>query len=146
MKTLSKILLLVLIASCSGGGAENRRNHAKNEILAAEKAFQQMAREKGIREAFIFYADDNAAIVRGERLITGKNEIRGWYSRTQNTTMELFWTPDFVDASTSGDLGYTYGKYTFVITDSTGARKEGKGIFHTVWKRQSDGRWKFVWD
>ena len=58
----------------------------------------------------------------------------------------LVWKPDYVDVSESGDLAYTYGKYTFTSRDSTGRKVVSKGIFHTVWKRQEDGSWKFVWD
>jgi ketosteroid isomerase-like protein len=48
--------------------------------------------------------------------------------------------------SACGDLGYTWGSYTFTATDSLGATHRSEGIFHTVWKRQPDGSWKFVWD
>ena len=56
------------------------------------------------------------------------------------------WKPDFVDVSSSGDLGYTYGQYTFIRLDSIGNETASQGIFHTVWKRQSDGNWRFVYD
>lgn len=138
--------IIVLVAGCSGGVKEDQKTLAKNEILKAEKAFQEMAREKGLRDAFVFYADENAAIIRGERLIKGKKAIQAWYDKRSGSKMELNWTPDFVDVSSSGDLGYTYGRYLFVVTDSNGVRKEGKGIFHTVWKKQPDGTWKYVWD
>ena len=59
---------------------------------------------------------------------------------------KLIWKPDFVDVSASGDLAYTYGAYTYSYKDSTGAIVEQGGIFHTVWKRQADGGWRFVWD
>jgi ketosteroid isomerase-like protein len=141
------ILIFILVAAgCSGGLSEGEKARARNEILAAEKSFQQMVREKGAGAAFVYYADKNACIVRGERLIKGREEISAWYGKRQGNGMQLFWTPDFVDVSGSGDLGYTYGTYTFTITDSTGSVKTGRGIFHTVWKRQEDGSWRYVWD
>ncbi len=30
--------------------------------------------------------------------------------------------------------------------DSIGNDIDNKGVFHTVWKRQADGEWRFVWD
>jgi len=51
-----------------------------------------------------------------------------------------------VDASETGDMGYTYGKYTWQSKDSSGKVDEAKGVFHTVWKKQKDGSWKYVWD
>ena len=135
-----------MVAACNPDHGEDLREKAKREILEAEGVFQQMAKEKGMREAFVFYADENAAIIRGERLIKGKKAIQAWYDKRSGTTMELNWTPDYADVSASGDLGYTYGHYIFTIIDSTGTRKEGKGVFHTVWKKQADGTWKYVWD
>jgi ketosteroid isomerase-like protein len=58
--------------------------------------------------------------------------------------VELQWTPDFADAP--GDLGYTYGQFVFSEKDSTGKMNVTKKSFHTVWKKQKDGTWKFVWD
>jgi len=43
-------------------------------------------------------------------------------------------------------LAYTYGKYTWQIKDTQGKITKYQGIFHTVWKKQSDGTWKYVWD
>jgi ketosteroid isomerase-like protein len=146
MRIFGYFLIAMVVAGCSGGVKEDQKTLAKKEILEAEKAFQQMAREKGLRDAFVFYADENAAIIRGERLIKGKKAIQAWYDKRSGSKMELNWTPDFVEVSSSGDLGYTYGRYLMVITDSNGVRKEGKGIFHTVWKKQPDGTWKYVWD
>ncbi|MFC2138829.1 YybH family protein, partial [Bacteroidota bacterium] len=60
--------------------------------------------------------------------------------------VKLEWKPDYIDVSTSGDLGYTFGKFTFSAKDTTGKLIESEGIFHTVWKRQEDGSWKYVWD
>jgi ketosteroid isomerase-like protein len=43
-------------------------------------------------------------------------------------------------------MAYTYGKYLWKVKDTTGKIQEFKGVFHTVWKRQSDGSWKYGWD
>jgi ketosteroid isomerase-like protein len=56
------------------------------------------------------------------------------------------WTADFVDVSDDGTLGYTYGKYLLKVRQPNKTTKEYKGTFHTVWKKQTDGSWKYVWD
>lgn len=125
----------------------SQANKAKTEIEQAEKDFDKMAAEKGIAEAFWFFADSNAVIKRGnDSLIHGKEGIRNFYSGDFYKKATVTWSPDFVDASASGDMGYTYGKYTWRSTDSMGKVLEAKGIFHTVWKKQPDGSWKYVWD
>jgi ketosteroid isomerase-like protein len=144
-KAVIFLIVAVILGSCTGTG-ERVRERAKHEILAMEKEFQQMVREKGVKEAFLFFADENATLIRGGKLITGKNKIREWFDKTSGVKLELFWKPDFVEASVSGDMGYTYGQYSYIITDTAGIRKEGTGVFHTIWKRQPDGSWKYVWD
>lgn len=102
-----------------------------------------MAREKGVAAAFYAFADTDAVIKRGDRLVNGKESIKKFYFQ-QEQHGELQWEPAFVDAS--GQLGYTYGPFTYSSKDSTGKTTETKGYFHTVWKKQKDGKWKFVWD
>jgi len=58
----------------------------------------------------------------------------------------LISAPNLIDVSASGDLAYTYGSYTSKILANDGNVSDGSGTFHTVWKRQSNGEWKFVWD
>jgi ketosteroid isomerase-like protein len=146
----SNLLILasatVLFLACSTGKT-NEHTKAVEGIRSAEKMFAEMARDKSIEEAFWFYADSNAVIKRGkDSLIHGKEAIRHFYSASFYKSAKVVWSPDFVDASSNGDMGYTYGKFTWTNTDSAGVTKEQKGLFHTVWKRQADGSWKYVWD
>jgi len=107
-----------------------------------------MASSNGIAQAFLFYAAEDAVLERNYVLIKGKQSIADKLKKNNSNSMEvtLSWKPDFVDVSNSGDLGYTYGKYQYVSIDSLGNKQESEGIFHTVWKRQKDGSWKYVWD
>ncbi|MGZ5210605.1 MAG: YybH family protein [Kaistella sp.] len=151
MRSASFIALVVaLLTACvenKTDGSVNERQKAIEEIQMAEKDFQKMTAEKGIMEAFWFYADSNAVMKReNDTLIHGRDAIRKYYSAPDYTQALVTWSPDFTNASEQGDFGYTYGKYTWQIKDSTGRMNEFKGVFHTVWKRQADGSWKFVWD
>ena len=119
----------------------------KNEILETEQNFAKMASEEGIDRAFLFYAADDAVLMRNNQLVIGKNAIRNHFNnQNSNEDVSLTWEPDFIDVAKFGDLGYTYGKYIFTSTDSNGNKVESNGVFHTVWKRQADGNWRFVWD
>ena len=105
-----------------------------------------MASEKGLSEAFYFFADENAVIKRGnDSLILGKENIRHYYDKNANPNAKLSWTPDFVDVSDCGTIGYTYGKYVYSVQDTSGNSIEHTGIFHTVWKKQNND-WRYVWD
>jgi ketosteroid isomerase-like protein len=139
-------LLLVYILTFLSCRQVSNIDTARDEILQTEKAFEKMAREKGLAEAFYHFADQNAVIKRGnDSLITGKENIRLFYEKSSNPNVRLSWTPDFIGVSDCGTLGYTYGKYLYSIRDSTGKTRESAGIFHTVWKKQNN-EWRYVWD
>lgn len=118
----------------------------KSEIVQVEKDFNDMAREKGLVEAFQYFAADDAVIMRSRKIIPGKKAIAEHVATTIRPDETLSWKPSFVDVSKSGDLAYTYGDFTYSYPDSLGNKIEVQGIFHTVWKRQKNGEWKYVWD
>jgi ketosteroid isomerase-like protein len=145
MKQLLYLSLLILFVSACQ--KRNDKELCKKEIFQAEKAFEKMAAEKGVAEAFYFFADDSAIISReNNSLIKGKDSIRSYYAKKANSSTSVNWTPDFIDVSDCGTLGYTYGKFVWKFQDKNGTVTELKGIFHTVWKKQRDSSWKFVWD
>ena len=144
MKKVHFILILIpLLFSCKQSVNLER---AKNEILQTEKAFEKMASEKGLADAFYYFASENAAIRRGnDSLIVGKENIKHFYDKNGNPGAKLNWTPDFIDVSTCGTFGYTYGRYFYSTQDTSGKTIERTGIFHTVWKKQNND-WRFFWD
>jgi ketosteroid isomerase-like protein len=145
MKSLLSTLALLILISLNNY-AQNKEQ-IKNEILQTEKAFELMTSEKGIAEAFYYFADENAVILReNDTLISGKENMKAYYKKKDLENAVVSWTPDFIDVSDCGNLGYTYGKYLWVIHNEQGKTTEFKGVFHTIWKRQNDGSWKYVWD
>lgn len=146
MKKLSLPLfaLLFILTACTQ--KEESIEKWKKEIAETEKAFTLMAQSDGITEAFLSFAAEDAVLMRNNTLIKGKEEIKALLQSEESENVSLVWEPDFVDVSASGDLGYTYGKFTYTLTDSLGNENVMEGVFHTVWKRQADGTWKFVWD
>jgi ketosteroid isomerase-like protein len=145
MKTLFILMICILMnTSCNN---YTNKDEIKNDIFKTEKAFEKMAAEKGVAQAFYYFADENAVIHReNDTLIIGKENIRSYYDKkfTKNTTVN--WTPDYIDVSDCGTLAYTYGKFVWKIKNTDGEIVEYKGVFHTVWKKQKDNSWKFVWD
>jgi ketosteroid isomerase-like protein len=143
-RTLYLLTFVLIIASCNQNADKDK---IRKEIYQAEKAFEKMAAEKGIEKAFYFYAADDAVILReNDTLIKGKDNIRNYYARKTMKNAKVKWTPDFIDVSDCGTLGYTYGKYIWKIANEEGVIQEFTGIFHTVWKKQIDNSWKYVWD
>ena len=147
-KITATLFIFITLAACSTNEAtKSNVELAKQEIGRTEKEFEKMAAEKGIAEAFWFFADSSAVIKRGnDSLVMGKAAIRHFYDRPYFKTASVTWSPDFISASGSADMGYTYGKYTWQAKDTAGNVSESKGVFHTVWKKQADGTWRYVWD
>ena len=154
IKLLSKKILNMIkyfsLAICvilvSGNTKPNQESIAqwKQEVMDTEKAFAKMVQEEGLHKAFVSYAAEDAVLKRNNKLIIGRKNIDTRYENQSSKT--LSWEPDFVDVSNSGDMAYTYGQYTYSSIDSSGLVVEDKGVFHTVWKRQADDTWKYVWD
>ena len=150
MKNIIIISIIVVssLLSCHYRNEEDSMAKWRAEIEETERDFARMAGNDGLEKAFLTYAADDAVLMRNNVLIIGKESIRERFQRQKHGTgsVTLFWEPDFVDVSASGDLGYTFGRYTATITDSLGNIQLDSGIFHTVWKRQPDGNWRYVWD
>ena len=136
--------LIIFIVACQ---QPINKEKVKQEIFQTEKAFEKMSLEEGMQEAFYFFADDSAVIKRqNDTLITGRENIKDYYSNPAFKMAKVTWTPDFIDVSESGDLAYSYGKYLWTIWSAEGDTAEFEGVFQTIWKLQPDGKWKFVWD
>lgn len=140
------LLVIVLMESCVLTTNKEQKEKWKKEIMMVEEDFCTMAAKDGITKAFIYYAADSAVLLRSNKLIKGKAAIISAYENLNSDKMKLDWKPDFVEVSDAGDMAYTYGEYVFEETDSIGNISSVKGVFYTVWKRQADGSWKFVWD
>ena len=141
------LLFLVVICTTSCETKIKSKLELEAEVFKAENDFKNLSLTKGISEAFYTFADSNAVIKReNDTLIHGKENIKKYYSNQKFKKASVTWKPDFVEVSTDGAMAFTYGKYIWTVEDSLGNKKDFKGVFHTVWKKQKDGSWKYVWD
>lgn len=147
---MKKLMALAIIINFSLNGfcqQKSKKELVKKEIYQTEKAFEKMVHEQGMTEAFYYYADSLAVIKRdNDSLIYGKKNIKNFYEKKNYSNVKLNWTPDFIDVSDDGTLGYSYGKYVFRIIQKDKTVNEFVGVFQTVWKKQTDNSWKYVFD
>lgn len=146
---MKKFLLpLVLFTACSAPETiPVDKEKIKQEVLATEKEFEALVAKSGVAEGFYQFADSNAIIKRrDDSLIIGKEDIRTYYAAKHLDSVQVTWTADYVDVSGDGELAWTYGQYKWIVPADSGKTETYTGIFHTVWKKQSDGTWKYVWD
>ena len=147
MKNRIIILIAMLgLMACNSSVNSNSTGSAKQDILNIEKEFSDYVQIEGIAAGFNKYAAEDAVANRSGNLIRGREKIHEFYERTRSKKDKLEWTAEFADVAASGDMAYTYGNYVYTAYDSTGKATEYKGVFHTVWKKQKDGTWKFVYD
>ncbi len=59
---------------------------------------------------------------------------------------QMAWEPQKGEVAQSGDLGYTWGKYTVETKDKDGKPVKSHGKYLNVWKKQANGSWKVVVD
>lgn len=109
-------------------------------VIAAERAFAARAAVIGVAPSFLEYMTDDAVVFRPDPLLA-----RAVYGAAPPPKLPkdggtlLNWWPNFAGVARSGDLGFTTGPATI----------DGKpaGLFYfTVWARQPDGGWKWIYD
>lgn len=117
------------------------------QIMAVELQFQNDLNNIGVAYAFEKYATTDAVIKReNDTLVIGAAAIKNYYAADFYKNAKAYWKPDYVDVSKDGTMAYTYGRYEWTFTGKDGKQQKYTGVFHTVWKRQKDKSWKYVWD
>ena len=134
------IIALFLFSSCSQHKTE-LNNKAAEEIAQADIAMSKLATKEGFYKALLAYAEDSVKIMREGKLpIMSKSEAQtNWADKPVIT--ELTWKPVRVEASEKGDMGYSFGYSTYQGKDTVTYTN-----YCTIWRRQKDGSWKFVFD
>jgi ketosteroid isomerase-like protein len=134
------IVFLLILYGCSR--PESGTTQLKKELIKTDLEFSQLSIEKGMKEAFLFYAADSVIMLRqGAFPLIGKTALIKHMKSVPDNQVQLTWTP--TKAEVSGDLGYTFGNWKLKIT---GKDTVEYGNYVTIWKRFPDGRWKYVLD
>lgn len=138
---LPLISIALLFASCDDFKTNNEKVTGSDEIINADIAFSNMSRQVGMKKAFIEYMSNDGVLLRPDHLpIIGADAI-DFLSQVNDTAYTLSWKPLKGEISKSGDFGYTYGVYELTAADTV-----IKGTYVNIWKKQSDGAWKFILD
>lgn len=115
----------------------------KMALLNEDRAFSDMSVKRGMKAAFIEYIDSNGVLLRGNHLpIIGANAI-DFLIAQNDTGFVMNWQPQFAAVSKAADMGYTYGVYALHPTSMDTVLY---GTYVSIWKKQEDGKWKFVLD
>ncbi|MCB9353546.1 MAG: hypothetical protein H6575_03145 [Lewinellaceae bacterium] len=133
-------LLTLLYCTCSAPDA-GLRQQAEQAMKAADVAMCAAAVKDGFHAALLQYAD--SLVVKydeGQLPVIGRAALNAQW-QAQPDTKAISWKPFKAEAAASGDLGYTLGYWKYVAADTT-----YYGAYCTIWKKQADGAWKFLFD
>ncbi|HEY9236519.1 MAG TPA: DUF4440 domain-containing protein, partial [Phenylobacterium sp.] len=103
-------------------------------VVAAERAFAADGLALGIKRSFLKHAAPEAIVLAPDPVKV--SEFYG--AKPDEAHPPLVWWPLWAAIARSGDLGFTSGPATFGGKPS--------GWFFTVWARQPDGGWKWIYD
>lgn len=105
-------------------------------IAEAERTFAREGGVMGVDRSFLKYSTPDAIMIadKPERA----HAILDPNAAVDPSRPVLFWFPQWVGISRSGDLGVSTGP-----VESGGERR---GHYFTVWQKQPDGGWKWIYD
>ena len=138
---MKKIFVLtIIILSCNQANTD-LSNKAATEIMQADKDMNILASKEGFYKALLAYADDSVVKPQeGELTVIGKIALEKYWNDKPDTK-DISWEPFKAEAARSGELGYTLGNWKFTSKDTI-----LHGYYYTIWKKQPDGKWKFMVD
>ena len=126
---------------------------AREDMIAADRAFSDMSAKFGAHAAFLAYMADDVRLFDGDHPpILGKAAAEAYYADVEKKnpngqkSSTLEWTPVEADASPDGVLGWTRGTWLYTGSKKDGTKQKVTGYYVTEWKRQKDGKYKFVLD
>ncbi|HEY3250454.1 MAG TPA: DUF4440 domain-containing protein [Ignavibacteria bacterium] len=144
MKNLLFFLFLIFLTGYTLSQSDLEK--AKEQIKQSDLDFSDLSKAKGMKEAFLSYIADDGVLLRPYSYpIVGIDSVKKLLD-SEPITFTLTWYPLFADVSSSLDLGYTYGLYELTDKDEKGNLISRKGKYCTIWKKQPDGKWKYVLD
>jgi ketosteroid isomerase-like protein len=144
MKTALCLMVCVLVVGDNASAQRPEPTSALQALVETERLFAKTAAERGIRESFLAYIAEDGLLFR-PGAVNGKKWMLEHPVPPSQRRPLLSWQPAFADVARAGDLGYTFGPWEFK-EDVTDEKPVGYGHFVTVWKKQTDGSWKFAVD
>jgi ketosteroid isomerase-like protein len=140
---ISILMMCLVIAGCD---ETSKHGRMARELIDVDLEFARQSIELGAHESFLNFIDDSCVLLRPNRYpVIGREKIEEIYSKP-DTSFTLNWKPLSAEISQSGDLGYTYGIYTVQMDSPEGNVVTKEGTYVTIWKKDRNGKWKFVLD
>lgn len=133
---ITVISLMVPVAV--GAQTAQRLEELAQQVRATETAFARTMADRDLTAFTSFLADE--AVFVGRSVLRGRAAVaEGWKPLFEGKEAPFSWAPEVVEVLDSGTLALSSGP----VLDPKGERV---GTFNSVWRRESDGRWRIVFD
>jgi ketosteroid isomerase-like protein len=123
-------LALLLVAGAA------RAQPSAEPIVAAERAFAADGGTMGVDASFLKWSTEDSLMILAAP--TRTREVMDANAAFDPGAPRLFWYPQWAGVAMSGELGFSTGP-----VEVGGVRR---GHYFTVWRRQPDGGWKWIYD
>ena len=110
-------------------------------LLKADNDFALLSSKKGLKEAYLENIDSNGVLLRPNQLPIAGADAVDFIIGLKDTGYTMMWKPSNAMVAESGEMGFTYGVYEI---KSSVMDTLLYGTYVSIWKKQSDGKWKFV--
>ncbi len=115
-------------------------------LRQTEEDFARAFVERNVARFAGFVAAD-ARFTSAGKIREGKAAIlEQWNRMMQDPNLTLTWSPDIVEVSQAGDLGFTSGPYEVAVKLKDGTIGRQRGRFASIWRRQSNGSYQIIFD
>jgi ketosteroid isomerase-like protein len=111
----------------------------EQQLLELERQLSAASQTEGLGGALASAIHPEGMVIRPGVTLAGADEISRGLTAPAGAG-PMYWQPDRVDVSGSGDMGMTSGRYVQVIT---GAEAQ-QGRYVVVWRRDGVGDWKIL--
>ncbi len=110
----------------------------EQQLLELERQLSRSAQTDGLGGALASVIDPNdGMVIRPGATYSSADEISRGLA-TPAGAGPMYWQPDRVHVSSSGDMGMTSGRYVQVMSGSEAVQ----GRYVVVWRRDSSGDWR----
>ncbi|MFO0203978.1 MAG: DUF4440 domain-containing protein [Alphaproteobacteria bacterium] len=110
---------------------------ADQQLLELERQLSATAQEQGLGGALATVMDPSEGISIRPGVTYSAVDVAQGLAPPANAG-PMYWQPDRVHVSSSGDMGVTSGRYVQVVTGTEAIQ----GRYLVVWRRDSGGDWK----
>ena len=145
MKRYILTLASLLALGCQQTAPDTRAEDEQAIRDAEDVQMLEAAKAKDVDRLLSFYADETLGFPPNAALVSGKEEMRAFWSELVEDP-GLNWQTTKVEASRSADLAYSFGTYGMTTSRAEGELLDDYGKWVVVWKKQPDGTWAHIID